>query len=195
MELLKARSSETKKKIYDKVIILMQIVIINCFFCLRQEIHNKPQDRRRIDDFDEGSCKAAFRFRRNELKQLFILMKFPQLVRFEDRSVLSGEEIFLRGLFELCTGEDQYQICNYVFGRDQPVQSRAFKFFIEFIFNKYGKILCNGLKWFFDNGLVQQSADAITRKHGIVMEGFKFAFFIDCNCLKTSRVGGMVCIT
>ena len=35
---------------------------------------------------------------------LYSLMRFPDTVRLENQSVLSGEEVFLRGLFELASG-------------------------------------------------------------------------------------------
>ena len=46
----------------------------------------------------------------------------------ENGSVMSGEEILLRGLYELVSGDDQHVITEKMFGRDQSQQSRAFKF-------------------------------------------------------------------
>jgi hypothetical protein len=37
----------------------------------------------------------------------------------ENGSVMSGEEILLRGLYELVSGDDQYLIAERMFGRDQ----------------------------------------------------------------------------
>jgi hypothetical protein len=43
---------------------------------------------------------------------------------------MSGEEVFLRGLYELVSGETKHNISRNVFGRDWSAQSRAFKYFI-----------------------------------------------------------------
>ena len=47
---------------------------------------------------------------------LYSLMRFPDTVRLENQSVLSGEEVFLRGLFELATGHKKTSVAE-TFGR------------------------------------------------------------------------------
>ena len=53
-------------------------------------------------------------------------------IRLETRSVMLGEELMLRGLYELVSGNDQND-CIILFGRDQTQQSRAFTWFINHI--------------------------------------------------------------
>ena len=48
---------------------------------------------------------------------------------------MPGEEVLLRGLYELVSGDDQFDISNEIFGRDQPAQSRAFSFFVDHVFS------------------------------------------------------------
>ena len=60
---------------------------------------------------------------------------------------LSGEEIFLRGLYELVSGEDQHNISRNVFGREQTAQSRCFKFFINHLYDTFYDLLYDNLQW------------------------------------------------
>lgn len=54
---------------------------------------------------------------------------------------MKGETIFLRGLYELVSDEDQYNISNNVFDRDQSTQSRAYSWFINHIYDSLSKKL------------------------------------------------------
>jgi hypothetical protein len=109
---------------------------------------------------------------------------------------MSGEEVLLRGLYELVSGEDQYSIAENVFGREQSTQSRAFKFFNDHIYSTFLQLLSNNLEWWFNSGLLEDSRAAIQRK----LQSIGFSFednelnrvfsFIDCNCLESSRVAG-----
>jgi hypothetical protein len=109
---------------------------------------------------------------------------------------MSGEEILLRGLYELVGGDDQFTICESVFGREQSQQSRAFSYFINHVYFNFLFLLTDNLQWWFDNGFVDESNSAIQQK--LEEMGLEFddenqcdeAFFLDCNCLETSRVGG-----
>lgn len=74
----------------------------------------------------------------------------------ENGSVMSGEEILLRGLYELVSGDDQHVITEKMFGRDQSQQSRAFKFFIDHIYSNFLFLVNDNLKWWFDSGLIEE---------------------------------------
>ena len=59
-----------------------------------------PIDRpnRQIHGFDDITLyfsKDFLRFRKEDLIHLYSLMRFPDTVRLENQSVLSGEEVFL----------------------------------------------------------------------------------------------------
>ncbi len=101
---------------------------------------------------------------------------------------MSGEEVLLRGLYELGSGENQHKIARNVFGKDQPFQSRAFSTFIEFVHEKHSHLLLNNLNWWYRNGFFQQSAAAVGRKTGLANN--RVGFFIDCNCWQTRTPGG-----
>jgi hypothetical protein len=109
---------------------------------------------------------------------------------------MSGVEVFMRGLYELASGDSQYSICENIFGRDQSQQSRAFNWFIEHVESTFFDILSDNLEWFKREGYFENSRRAITEK--LAQLGCEFsddrpqlvAGFIDCNCMETCRVGG-----
>ncbi|KAJ1425468.1 hypothetical protein B484DRAFT_464478 [Ochromonadaceae sp. CCMP2298] len=76
----------------------------------------QPSRRCRIQDFHPSVCKTFFRFKQGGLYKLYELLRIPGIVRFLNRSKMSGEEVLLRGLFELATGMNQEIACITVFG-------------------------------------------------------------------------------
>ena len=56
---------------------------------------------------------------------------FPLKRVLEGGSAMSGEEVFLRGLYELMSGKDEHNFSRNVFGIEQTSQSRAFKVLID----------------------------------------------------------------
>ena len=148
---------------------------------------------RTIDSFSFSECFINFRFGRAELTRLFTALKFPEWVYFSNRSKMKGEEVFLRGLYELVTGENQYRTSVYVFGREGTAQSRAFAAFIRHIYNNYHHLVHDNLLWWKRNGFFRSSAEAIQEKIGNIdvnIGNCAVAHFIDCNCLPTCVVGG-----
>jgi hypothetical protein len=151
---------------------------------------------RTIDSFSESQCWNFFECRKEDLYRLLRELKFPTTCHFDNQGKLSGEEVLLRGLYELVSGEDQFSIAENVFGRDQSYQSRAFTFFIDHIYSTFLDLLTDNLQWWKESGLLEQSRAAIQRK--LESRGFQFSedelntifAFIDCNCLECCRVGG-----
>ena len=47
--------------------------------------------------------KEFLRFRKEDISDLYLLLQFPDKVPLKNRSTMSGEEVFMRGLYELCT--------------------------------------------------------------------------------------------
>ena len=78
----------------------------------------------------------------------------------DNRSKFAGENLFLRGLFELCGGEVHHKIARE-FGRDETAQSRAFNYFVDYIYDNYSHLVKNNLDWWFRNGFWERSAAAI----------------------------------
>jgi len=188
---------EVKRKFRERAMRLLSICIN-----MTQEPEitvSKPIDyRRNIQSFCDSDCKTFFGF--NCQGDLFRLLKCFRLdldrISLQNGSVMSGEEIMLRGLYELVTGEFQSSVSLNVFGRELSQQSRAFSYFIDHMYKTFCHLLLNNLEWFFDEGLLEESRRAIRAK--LIDLGYSFevgekhtiGMFIDCNCLKTCRPGG-----
>ena len=93
---------------------------------------------RTIDSFSASDCKVFFQFKKSELKRLLPLLKFDEVRKFNNKSIMRGEEVFLRGLYELVTAETKHNIAANIFGRDWSAQSRAFDYFINHIHSVNG---------------------------------------------------------
>jgi len=146
---------------------------------------------RTIESFSPSDCKIFFEFKKGDLMRLFRLFNFPDVCRFDNKSVMPGEEVFLRGLYEIVTGENKHSIARNVFGRDWSAQSRAYKYFITHIYDNFKDLVMDNLHWWYRNGFFASSAEAIGRKMGLCPDDKNMiAHFIDCNCLETCRVGG-----
>ena len=68
-----------------------------------------------------------FETKKEDLYRLKVNLKFEDKCILENRSVMPGEEVLLRGLYELVSGADQHEIIA-IFDKDQTIQSRAFKY-------------------------------------------------------------------
>jgi len=149
-----------------------------------------------IDSFSESVCWNYFETRKEDLSRLLYGLRFPEDCVLENGSRMSGEEVLLRGLFELVSGDDQFTIAEAIFGREQSQQSRAFKYFVDHIFNNFLFLVRDNLSWWFDNGYFHESNRAIKAK--LEALGLQFnnddecdvCTFLDCNCMETGRVGG-----
>ena len=138
--------------------------------------------RTSINDFNDSDCFILFfRFLKADLFRLLILLKFP------------GEEVMLRGLYELASGETKHKISANVFGREWSSQSRAFSWFMDYIYAN--------VSWWHRNGFFENSRAAIFRRISSVLkssgkpylaeeDALGVGHFIDCNCLPCSVVGG-----
>ena len=68
-----------------------------------------------------------------------------------------GEEVFLRGLYELTSGDNQEKNCVNVFGRKYSRQSRACSYFISHIYENFKHLLYDNVEWFYENYLFEES--------------------------------------
>jgi hypothetical protein len=159
------------------------------------EEENKPSRKEVIvDSYSYSTCKLFFQFKKPDLSHLIELFKFPEVVRFDNRGKMSGEEVFLRGLHELVSGENQERMCKTLFGRENTQQSRAFTWFIDHMYNNYKHLVTDSLPWWHRNGFTKSSADAIWDK--MISNGYqptpeelqvimRAGYFIDCKCSPT----------
>jgi hypothetical protein len=111
---------------------------------------------RTIRSFTASDCKLMFEFKKADLQRLLPLLHFPDECCFDNRSKMAGEEVFLRGLYELVSAANKHEVAR-VFGRDWSAQSRAFKYFIEHIYNHFKHLVMDNLHWWYRNGFFATS--------------------------------------
>ena len=186
----------------EKVLILLSIKYFSTSFCFDPPIQldSKPL-KTCIDDFHESDCYIFFRFQKPDLRLLSKLLKFPDVIIFDNKSKMSGEEVFLRGLYELSSGETKHKISANVFGWEWSIQSRAFSWFILHMFDSFEHLVTDNLSWRYRNGFFESSRTAIFQKMSAALRSagkldlleedvLGVSHFIDCNCLPCSVVGG-----
>jgi hypothetical protein len=146
---------------------------------------------RNIQSFGQ-SIKKDLRFEAIDIRFLIIQLGFSNIVKLDNRIKMSGEDLFLRGLFELVSGSSKHDIADQ-FGRDFSAQSRAFNYFIDIIYDHFHHLVNDNLSWWRRNGFWSMSAKAIEAR---MAERYPtnnknlISHFIDCNCLPTTVTGG-----
>jgi len=151
------------------------------------ELESAVNKRRTIESFGP-SIKKDFRFEAGELYLLLKELKFPEDIVLDNGIVMTGEEVFLRGLYELVTGALQHTIAD-IFGRDFSAQSRAFNFFIDHVYDNHRHLVQNNLEWWYRNGFWEKSAKAIEERMRCRYpfdDTNSVSHFIDTKCLEAS---------
>jgi len=139
---LKARKSYRNRS--------MQFIIISMLMRLEPNdpIPVSIDRQRNILSFSDSDCKTFFGI--NSQADLYRLLKCLRLEKdrivFSNRSVMSGEEVLLRGMYELTTGEFQSSVSLNVFGRELSQQSRAFSYFINHVYDNFCYLLLDNLE-------------------------------------------------
>ena len=168
-----------------KVVLLYSSIVYTKDECLE----SCERYDRTIRSFTASDCKLMFEFKKRDLLRLFPLLHFPDECKFDNRSIMAGEEV-LRGLYELVSASNKHDIARF-FGRDWSAQSRAFTYFIEHLYDNFKHLVLDNLPWWYRNGFFASSAEAIGKKMNLGDDHKNMiAHFIDCNCLETCRVGG-----
>ena len=184
---MKRVSIETRRR---GLLVVKKTMLLFVLLNLEPEIPvlSRPSLNRTIESFSNSECWNYFETRKEDLPRILIALKLPVICQLSNGSKMSGEEIMLRGLYELVSGTDQYEICS-MFGREQPQQSLAFKYFINHIYSFFYDLVTDNLEWWYNNGYLHASMEAIKSKFD-GNELFTTFGFIDCNCLETSTPGG-----
>ena len=145
---------------------LLKIFVVKYISLLVVTGCNEPLEKmnRDIGSFSGSECRIKFRFLKEDLRRIMTLFRIPDKVSLPGKNTMRGEEVFLRGLYELASGHNQHDISADVFGQDQPRQSKAFAYFINHVYDNFRHLLSNNLEWWHRNGFLRASADAIGRK-------------------------------
>jgi len=147
---------------------------------------------RTIESFDEEECYRLFRFRKPDLKRLYNVLHVPEHVVLSNRTTVTGEEVFLVSLRRLSSTCPMQDLC-FLFGRDYSQWSRAFKWFLHFIFDNYADLLLDNMSYWEPK--FQDYSECVRKKVeelGVPFaEGdFSVCAFIDDHCFETCRPGG-----
>ena len=135
-------------RLHGRLSRLLKVMMITYLKGIVELVVNLPPTAARyrtIDSFTNDQCWNFFETRKEDLPRLLKGLRFPGKVVFNNGGVMSGEECMLRGLYELVSGTDQYEIAENVFGLDQPTQSRAFSYFIYHIYDNFLDLLTNNI--------------------------------------------------
>ena len=112
-----------------------------------EDVERRFDFKRTISSFRPSECYINFRFKKAALTRLLPLLRFPAKCVLQNRSTMSGEEVLLRGLYEFSSGDMQEKIAANVFGSEYTRQGRAFKYFIDHIFDNFQHLVTDNLDW------------------------------------------------
>ena len=178
-----------KIKLFGKMLLVNYVSII---YRPMNRPDTVPRKNISFETFCEADCRVFFQFLKEDLPRLKLALRIPEKISLANKANMSGEELLLRSLFELVSGSDQYEIA-HIFGGDQPLQSRALKWFICHVFTTFHDLLSDNLAWWDESGYLEKSRDAIKKKlewDTWCNDEFEVGLFIDCNCMETSTPGG-----
>lgn len=138
-------------------------------------------------------CEAMFRFQAQHLRQVYTLLQIPNTVRLGNGSVLSGEEIFLFSLNRLVYPSRITDRAMSEFGRENTVWSRAFSWFIKFVYDHHFHLLTNNLDWWLPHldDCARAVGDLLSRNGVVFANGERNSIFgfIDDTLRRTCRPG------
>ena len=193
---LKAKYDEENSEFHESMAWTACRKYLGLNYMAKVQLPRSVDRKRDFASFDEIDCWTFFKCKKADMPRLLRVLRFPDECILSNRIKMSGEEVFCRGLYELISGKDQHNISRNVFGREQSAQSRAFTYFVDHIYETFLDLFSSNLRWWIENGFVEQSRLAIQRKLeelGINFDGLDpndIALMVDCNCLQTSRVAG-----
>lgn len=109
-----------------------------------------------------NECEILFRFRYEYLERLFNTLGLPADCVLENGSRMSGEEIFLFSLCRLSYPNRLVTMRDEIWGGEESVWSRVFKYFNLFVYNIHGHRLTNYLGYWKQH--FPSMASAVKRK-------------------------------
>jgi hypothetical protein len=116
-----------------------------------------------IASLEPWFCKEFLRFKVPGLRRLHNVLDLPVICTLSNNGSMMSEEVLIRGLYELASGEKQSSIASR-FGRHYTDQGRAFQYFINCMFIRYKALVCNNLEWWHAMGFMKYSNQLIEQK-------------------------------
>lgn len=150
---------------------------------------------RTIESFMACDIPHSFRFRSTDQLQLLKrLLQIPEVVSLDNNVALNGEEVFLFGLRRMAYPSRYFDLLSE-FGGEITVWSRAFHWFINYIYDNFHTLIESSMERFVSkfpqysvairNKVVEKGCD-----HLAEIVGFRVAGFIDNTIFSTCRPGG-----
>ena len=68
-------------------------------------VEARPSRERDINSFTPSDCRINFNFKKADLRRLVHLLRFPEYCILSKGDKMTGEEVFLRGMYELVSGD------------------------------------------------------------------------------------------
>ena len=104
--------------------------------------------KRRINDLTNHEARSMTRFKKDELRRLFLLSALPARIEMENSQghayFMTGEEIFIFGLTKMAHGTTNRQLCEQYFGGCPTRWSFAYPYFCRYFNTRY--MNCLGLE-------------------------------------------------
>ena len=173
---------------------LVRKLFRNIYGIMFVDIPRQPaiaREARTIESFSEADCYRQFRIRKEDLFEVFHLLQFPHWIILQNRSRMTGEEVFLFGIHRFTTSSHLSDFIP-VYGRDFTQLNRAFHWFIIFMLRKWRYLLRDMLP--FWSRFFSAFSDVIAAKlrdRGVNNQNACRIFaFIDCTVIDTLRPGG-----
>ena len=138
--------SPQQRKLFQISFNIITIQYLSLVIELVEELERPLRTDKTINSFSNSDCYIYFRFNREQLRRLFVALRIPDTIVLSNRSSINGKEAFLRGIFELESGANQHHIC-VIFGREGSTQSRAFSWFIGYIYDNFSHLVNDNLQW------------------------------------------------
>jgi nuclease HARBI1 len=99
--------------------------------------------------FTDEELRVLTHFTRNELQQLMVALRIPDVVALENRSKVNGELYLLAPLHRFTqAGGNLDSDSLFTFGRDQSQLSRLFNHFISYMMDTFARLLYDNLQSF-----------------------------------------------
>lgn len=146
-----------------------------------------------IEGCTEETCYSEFRFRKRDLRSLFIALRFPAILKLDNGSIIPGEKAFLFFLHRMAFPRRLVDEEN-IFGREYSTASRTFKAVIKFLDHEHSHLLQDNLEYFlpkfpeYNRAILEKISVA---NNGIIPERERqTAFFLDGTKREICRPAG-----
>ena len=101
--------------------------------------------KRRIQDLTNHEARSMTRFKKSELRRLFILSNLPAHIEMDNGHghsyTMTGQEVFIFGLTKMAHGTTNRQLCEQYFGGCPTRWTFAYAYFCRYFNNRYIDIL------------------------------------------------------